>query len=333
MKRRDLMIGLGGGAVMAPVAARAQQQPMRVIGQLNPLPPITPATAAVWKPYLGALRQGLSESGFVEGQNVTIEWRFADGHFDRLPALAAELVALKVDVIETNSNVAARAAKNATSTIPIVFNGISDPVRDGLIASLARPGGNITGVTNFAGQLAPKFLDLLSQLVPGASMIGLLVNPGYPVASEYYIRTIGEAVSAKGMNLTVQNATTAAEIEAAFAAFAQAKPDALIVTADVFFLAQHGQVVALASRYAIPAIYYNVLYPRSGGLICYGIDEVASFGRAFAYVGKILNGANPAEMPVERPTKFILAVNLKAAKALNLTVPQSILAQATEVIE
>jgi putative tryptophan/tyrosine transport system substrate-binding protein len=196
-----------------------------------------------------------------------------------------------------------------------------------------RPGGNITGATDFASALAPKFLDVLTELVPGASVIGLLVNPAISSIAEFMVRTIGEAARAKGANISVRNAATEAEIDDAFASFANAKPDALIVSADVFFLQQVQQLVALASRHAIPTIYYNVQYPRAGGLICYGVDEVAVFGRAFAYVGKILNGANPAEMPVERPTKFLRVINLKAAKALNLTVPQSILAQATEVIE
>jgi putative ABC transport system substrate-binding protein len=334
MKRRDLITGLGGAAVTAPVAARAQQKLMRVIGQLNPGADVanTPAKAAIWKPYHDALREGLGESGYVEGQNVRIEGRSAEGHYDRLPALAAELVALKVDVIETNSLTGARAAKDATSTIPIVFNAVADPVGVGLVASLARPGGNITGVTNFSTQLAPKFFDLLAALVPGASTIGLLVNPNAPTA-EFFIRDVGEAARAKGINLSIRKARTESEIDGAFTSFAEGKTDALIVGADVFFLSSRDQFVALASRYALPTIYYNVLYPRGGGLISYGVDEVAVFGRAFAYVGKILNGANPAEMPVERPTKFLLVVNLKAAKALGLTVPQSILGQATEVIE
>jgi len=332
MKRRDLMTILGGAA-MVPTATRAQQKTMRVVGILNPHPAITAATAARWKPYLDAMHLALAESGYVEGQNVRLEWRSADGQYDRLPALAVELVSQKVDVIEVISSIGARAAKNATSTIPIVFNSVDHPVETGLVASLARPGGNITGTTDFSGQLAPKFLDLLTELLSPTKTIGLLVNSGYPAASEYFTRNVGEAVSAKGMNLTVQKAGTPAEIDAAFVAFALAKPDALIVSADAFFLAQSDQLVALASRYALPTIYYNVAYPRAGGLICYGVDEVAVFGRAFYYVGKILNGANPAEMPVERPTKFLLVINLKTAKALGLTVPQSLLAQATEVIE
>jgi putative ABC transport system substrate-binding protein len=330
MKRRNLITGLGGAALMAPVAARAQQKPMRVIGSLNP--GMSSVPTAVKKPYLDALHQGLSESGYIVGQNVEIEWRFAEGQYDRLPTLAAQLVSHNVDVIETNSLLGARAAKNATSTVPIVFNAVPNPVEAGLIASLARPGGNITGVTNFSSQLVPKFFDLLCELVPGASTVGLLVNPDAP-AAEFFIREVGEAARVKGITLSVRKARTENEIDVAFRSFAEGKIDALIVVADLFFLNSLDEFVALTSRHAIPTIYYNVQYPRAGGLISYGVDEVAVFGRAFACVGKILNGTNPAEMPVERPTKFILVVNLKAAKALGLTVPQSILAQATEVIE
>jgi putative ABC transport system substrate-binding protein len=322
-----------GAAIAAPGPGRAQQTTMKVIGQLNPGVSPSPANVADWKPYLDAMHQALGENGYVEGQNVRIVWLAAEGHYDRLPALAAELVARKVDVIETNSTVGALIAKAATSTIPIVFNGVGDPVARGVVASLARPGGNITGTTDFAGDLASKFLDLLSELVPGARTIGLLVHPGLPAVAELYIRMIGAAAGAKGINISAQKAATEEEIDAAFVSFSQVKPDALIVQADVFFLTQRDRFVALTARYAIPTIYYNVQYPRAGGLICYGVDEVAVFGRAFYYVGKILNGANPAEMPVERPTKFILAVNLKAAAQLGLTVPPSILAQATEVIE
>jgi putative ABC transport system substrate-binding protein len=293
MKRRNLITGLGGAALMAPVAARAQQKPMRVIGILSPHPAITAATEPFWKPYLAAMHRALGECGYVEGQNLRLEWRCAEGHYDRLPTLAAELVSLKVDVIEAISNIGARAAKNATSTIPIVFNAIDRPVETGIVASLARPGGNITGATDFSGQLAPKFLDLLSELLPHAKTIGLLVNPGIPSAAEYFIRNVGEAVSARGMNLAVQAAITEGEIDAAFVLFAEAKPDALIVSADAFFLSRAPQLVALSSHHGIPTIYYNVVYPRGGGLICYGVDEVEVFGRAFAQVGKILNGANP----------------------------------------
>jgi putative ABC transport system substrate-binding protein len=333
MRRRAFVQLAAGAAVAAPGAARAQPKTMKVIGQLNGGVGITPDTEADWKPYLDAAREALGENGYILGQNVTIEWRSADGHYDRLPALAADLVARKVDLIETNGNIGALAAKAATSTIPIVFNSVSRPVENGFIASLARPGGNMTGVTNFGGELAPKYLDLLLELIPNASKFGLLVNQDFPKATEYFIRNVGEAVKAKGLKLTVQKASTASEIDAAFAAFAEAKPDALVITADVFYLQQVRQLVALAAHHALPAIYYNIRYPRAGGLICYGIDEVAMFGRAFYYAGKILNGADPAEMPVERPAKFLLGVNLKTAAQLGLTVPASILAQATEVIE
>jgi putative tryptophan/tyrosine transport system substrate-binding protein len=333
MQRREFVQLASGAALMAPVAAYAQQKAVPVVGILNTLPAPSPATATTWKPYLDALRQGLSESGYVEGQNVALQWRFAEGHYERLPALAADLVARKVNVIETNGFVGAQAAKNATSTVPIVFSAVGDPVGDGLIASLARPGGNITGVTDFALQLAPKFLDLLSDLVPGVSRIGLLVNPAIPSPAELFIQNVGEGARTKGLNLAVEKASTEAEIDAAFAALAQAKTDALIVAGDAFFLSKNDRIVALAARYAIPTIFYNVLFPRRGGLIAYGVDEVDVFGGAFVCVGKILNGANPAEMPVERPTRFKLVINLRTAKELGLTVPQSILGSADEVIE
>jgi putative ABC transport system substrate-binding protein len=329
MKRRDLMTVLGGAAVTAPFAAQAQQKMMPVVGLLLPYA----ANPLVEKIMYDTVGRGLSETGYTVGQNVAFEWRWSGGQNERLPALAAELVSRDVDVIVTNSTLGALAAKNATSTIPIVFHSVPDPVRSGVVANLARPGGNLTGFTNFALTLAPKLLELLSDLVPGNSMIGLLVNPSNSVMADLFTRSVEEAARAKGVEILVQNATIDSEIETAFASFVQGKSGALIVTADPFFSSHAPQIVALASRHAVPAMYVHIVYAPLGGLISYGVDESETAHQAGVYAGRILNGARPAELPVQRPTAFVLAINLKTAKALGLTVPQSILARADKVIE
>jgi putative tryptophan/tyrosine transport system substrate-binding protein len=332
VKRRDLITVLGGATLMAPVAARAQQKAMPVIGILNPGPPVTPATADVTKPFLDALRQGLATAGYVEGQNVALERRFAEGHYERLPALAADLVSRGVDVILTNSTAGALAAKNATSTVPIVFNSVGDPVGSGLVDSLARPGGNLTGFSNFNSALAPKVLDVLSEVVPHVSTVTMLVNPKNPY-TELVTRSARDAARTKGVALSIEEASTEGEIDAAFAAIVQARAGSLVVEGDPFFSSQRQQIVALASRDAIPTIYLHLIYVAAGGLMVYGIDEVDTLRQSAIYVGRILKGARPADLPVQQPTTLKLIVNLKTAKALGLTVPQSILAQATEVIE
>jgi putative ABC transport system substrate-binding protein len=326
VKRRHFIAVLGGAGMIWPLAARAQQKAMPVIGILSTASP--DAVGPIW----AALYQGLREAGYVEGQNVTIEYRWAEGHYDRLPALAADLVGRKVDVIVTGGGApSAQAAKNATSTIPITFVA-ADPVGDGLVASLARPGGNLTGVSLLAVELMPKGLELLSELVPQASTIVLLANPNNPNA-EHVIGDGQEAARAKGVRLNVLKAGTESEIEAAFATLVQLHAGAVIVHADPYFTARRDQLVALAARHAVPTIYYFRDFAAFGGLISYGSSLSGAFHQVGTYVGKILNGAKPADLPVQQPTKFELVINLKTAKALALTVPQSLLQRADEVIE
>ena len=325
MKRRELLLLLGG-AMTATRALHAQQKTMPVIGFLDSTSP------GAFAPLVAAFHQGLSETGYVEGQNVTIEYRWAEGHFDRLPALAAELVARKVDVIATGATPAILAAKRATSTIPIVFSGGGDPVRGGLVASLARPGGNLTGITIFGTEFMAKRLELLSDLVPQARLIALLVNANNPVA-ERIIQDVHEAARAKGLQLSILKASIESEIDAAFASLVQQQAGALIVSPDPFLGSRREQLVALAARHAVPAIYQWREFATIGGLISYGTSLTAVLRLVGIYAGRILNGEKPADLPVQQPTTFELVVNLKTAAALGLTVPLSILARADEVIE
>jgi putative ABC transport system substrate-binding protein len=327
MRRRELIFLLGGAATAWPLVARAQQKAMPVIGYLSTT---SPGPAA---PSTAAFRQGLSETGYVEGQNVVIEYRSAEGNYDRLPALAADLVARKVDVIvSVGGTPTALAAKNATSTIPIVFR-TGEPVADGLVASLARPGGNLTGFGMLLGELTPKLLELLSELVPQARVIALLVNPNLGSVIERIIRDMEEAARAKGVQLPILKAGTESEIDAAFASLVQLQAGALLVAADPFLFNRREQLAALASRHAVPAIYPWREAVAAGGLISYGPSLTAVFREIGIYAGKILKGAKPADLPVQQPTKFELVVNLKTAKALGLTLPQSMLMRADEVIE
>jgi putative tryptophan/tyrosine transport system substrate-binding protein len=326
MNRRQLILLLGG-AITWPPSARAQQKAMPVIGFLSSTSP------GPFAPMVAAFHQGLSEAGYVEGQNLAIEYRWAEFQYDRLPALAADLVARKVAVIATNGDPrAALAAKNATSTIPIVFSAISDPVSFGLVASLARPGGNLTGVSPMNTELMPKRLELLSELVPQAGVIALLVNPSNSSA-ERRIRDVQEAARTKGVQLPVLKASTESEIDAAFASLTQLQVGALVVDPDPFFVSRRDQFVALASRHAVPAIYAWHEFAAAGGLISYGASTASIYRQGGILVARILKGAKPADLPVAQPTKFELVVNLNTAKALGLTVPQSILARADEVIE
>ena len=327
MKRRDLIIALGG-ALAWPLAARAQQKAMPVVGFLS----TGNASPGPVAPLVAAFRQGLSETGYVEGQNVTIEYRWAEGHYDRLPALAADLVGRKVDVIvSTGGTPTALAAKNATSTIPIVFRAGTDPVGDGLVASLARPGGNLTGVSMIIDELTPKRLELLSELVLQAKVIALLVNPKNP-ATENVMRDVQEAARVKGLQLPILKANSESEIDAAFATLVQLQAGALVVAADPFLTSRREQLVALATRHAVPAIYAWREFAEAGGLISYGSSLTTAFRQLGNYAGKILKGAKPADLPVQQPTRFELVINLKTAKALRLTIPQSLLLRADDVI-
>ena len=263
---------------------------------------------------------------------MSIERRWAEGHYDRLPAMAADLVSRKVDLIVTiGGTPPALAAKNATSTIPIVFAGLGNPVGTGLVASLARPGGNITGFSNVAGELTPKRLELLCELVPQATVIALLANPDN--AGKQYVRSRQAAARAKGVQLPVLMARTEDEIDTAFASLGQLRAGGLVVESDAFYISRREQLLALASRYAVPVIYENRGFAAAGGLISYGIDDAALGRQAGIYAGRILKGEKPADLPVQQPTIFELVVNLKTAKALGLTVPPSVLARADEVIE
>ena len=284
-------------------------------------------------PFMAAFRQGLSETGYVEGQNVAIEYRWAEGHYDRLPALAADLVGRKVDVIAASgAPTSALAAKSATSTIPIVFTAVSDPVVRGVVASLARPGGNLTGFSIMGTELVPKRLQLLCELVPQARLMAVLLNPDIEIAEDV-VKAVQEAAGARGVQVHVLKATTEREIDAAFATLVDLHADALLVGDDPFFTSQRDQLVALASRHAVPAIYQWRDFAVVGGLISYGVSLKTLYHLAGIEAGKILKGAKPADLPVEQPAVFELVINLKTAKALGLTVPPSILARADEVIE
>jgi len=325
VKRRELLLLLAG-ALTAPRALRAQQKAMPVIGWLSG------ASPGSYAPFAAAFRQGLSDTGYVEEHNVAIDYRWASGEYDRLAALAADLVRRKVDVIAALSLPAALAAKSATSTIPIVFVTGEDPVANGLVASLARPGGNVTGVSFLGVELQPKKLELLCDLVPQAKLIALLVNPTWSSAGRT-IEGLQEGANAKGVQLHILKVVNDSEIDTAFSTLKQLHVDALVEGADSFFSSRRDQLVALAARHAIPASYESRQFAEAGGLISYGPNISALFRLLGTYVGKILNGAKPADLPVEQPTRFELVVNLKTAQALGLTVPPSILARADEVIE
>jgi putative ABC transport system substrate-binding protein len=324
VNRRELL--LLGAALTASRSLRAQQKAMPVIGFLSSRSSGTLATS------LAAFRQGLSETGFVEGQNLAIEYRWAEGDYDRLPALAADLVGRKVDVIVASGALpSALAAKNATSSIPIVFTGVGDPVGVGLVASLARPGGNLTGFDLMSTELMPKRFELLSELVPQARVMVLLVNPNY-ANTERIIREVQQAARGK-VQLHILKAGTESEIDAAFALLVELHAGALLVGADPFFNSRREQLVTLASRHSVPASYEFRESAAAGGLISYGSNPATMSRQIGVYAGRILKGEKPAELPIQRPTKFELVVNLKTARALGLTVPPSILSRADEVIE
>ena len=326
MRRRNFVTVLAGAAAY-PLLAGAQQKVMPVIGFLSARS--VGASAAL----VGAFREGLSETGYLASQNVAIEYRWAEGRYDRLPALAADLVSRKVDLIATSGGPpSALAAKRATSTIPIIFVVGTDPVELGLVASLARPGGNVTGVSMQMTDLNAKRVELLSELVPQARLIALLVNPNYPGA-EGIIREVQQAARATGVQVLILKALSEGEIDTAFTILVRRHVDALVVGNDSFFDSRIEQFVALAGRHAVPAIYDQREFPDSGGLMSYGTNLKAIYRQHGIYAGKILKGGKPADLPVQQPTTFELVINLKTARALGLTVPQSLLARADEVIE
>jgi putative tryptophan/tyrosine transport system substrate-binding protein len=326
MRRREF-ISLLGGAAAWPLAARAQQPAMPVIGLLDPRSPDTV------EGRLRAFRQGLKEVGYVEGENVAIIYRWAENQLDRLPELAAELVRRQVAVIAALNTVSALAAKAATTTIPIVFIVGEDPVRLGLVASLARPDGNLTGVNLFSGELTAKRLALLREMVPQAARIAVLVNPAFAPDRETTLRDVQSAARAMGLQIQVLNASTSREIDAAFATFAHERPDAVFVGIDVFFNGRRAQLVNLASRHAVPATFVNRDFAEIGGLMSYGSNIVDSWRQVGVYTGRILKGAKPADLPVVQATKFELVISAQTARMLGLTVPDKLLAIADEVIE
>jgi putative ABC transport system substrate-binding protein len=325
MKRRAFVIVLGGALTSARILL-AQQRAMPVIGFLNGTSP------GFFAPYVTAFRQGLSETGYVEGRNVAIEFRWAEGHYNRLPALAADLVARKVDLIFVSGSSGTAAARDATSTIPIVFAGGGDLVAAGLVVGLARPGGNLTGVSVFGRELHPKRLQLLSEVVPQVEAITLLVNPTN-VTSESVVRDALEAARANGRRLAILNAGTESEIDAALAALVQEHAGALIVASDPFLNSRREQIVALAARHAVPAMYDWREFAEAGGLMSYGPSLTDIYRQAGVYAGRVLAGAKPADLPIQQPARFELVINLKTAKTLGLTIPPSILGRADEVIE
>ena len=326
MKRRELLLLLGGGAMAVARPLLAQQKAMPVVGLLGIGSPAENAANLV------AVRQGLSETGYVEGNNVAIEYRWAEGHYERLPGLAVDLIGRKVDVILSAGGITgALAAKEATSVIPIVFFSGEDPVKRGFIASLAQPGANLTGVSWLEVELMPKRLELLLELIPGAGMIALLINPKNANA-EGMVRDVEAAARVKRVQLQILKASTENEIDDAFAIIVR-QQTGLVVSTDPFFNSRRNQLVALAARHAVPAIYERREFTAAGGLISYGPSFTAAFWQLGVYAGKILKGARPADLPVQQPTRFELVVNLKTAHALGLTVPPSILTRADEVIE
>jgi putative ABC transport system substrate-binding protein len=326
MRRRDLITLLGGAAAW-PLAARAQQAAMPVIGFLNT------GSADGYQPMTAAFRQGLQESGYVDGQNVTIEYRWAEGRTDRLPEMAADLVHRKVTVIAATSAPAALAAKAATTTIPIVFETAGDPIRLGLVTSLSRPGSNITGVANLNAEVTPKRLELLHELVPTATVIPLLVNPTNTALTESVLRASQAAAQALGLKLHVLNASSEREFDGVFEKVVQLRAGGLVVASDSVFTSRHEQLAALALRHAVPTVYQNRSFIAAGGLASYGGATIDAYRLAGIYAARILKGEKPSELPIQLATKVELFLNLKTAKRFGLTMPTALLVRADEVIE
>jgi putative tryptophan/tyrosine transport system substrate-binding protein len=327
MKRREFITLLGGTAAAWPLAARAQQT-MPVVGFLSN------ASPALYAIRLAAFREGLKQAGYTEGRNVTIEYRWAEGQNDRLPGLAAELVQRQVAVIASGGGTpAALAAKAATATIPIVFAVSVDPVKIGLVASLNRPGGNLTGITNMNVEVGPKRLELMRELLPNATIMALLVNPDSPSVAEPYTRTLKAVASTLGLQLLVLQAKTEQDFDKVFAAMIQSRADALVIAPDTFFNTRSEKIAVLSLSHALPAIFTYRPFVAAGGLISYGSDEAEYYQLVGAYAGRILKGEKPADLPVQQSTKVELIINLRTAKTLGITVPLTLSGRADELIE
>jgi putative ABC transport system substrate-binding protein len=328
MKRREFITLVGSTAATWPLAARAQQGAMPAIGFLNA------ASAQNYAPFSAAFLTGLGEAGYVDGRNVTIEYRWAEGQNDRLPALAADLVQRQVAVIAATSTPAALAAKAATTTVPIVFETAADPVQLGLVASLNRPGGNVTGVTQSNLEIAPKRLELMHELLPAARVMTLLVDPSNPAVAETTTSQMLAAAHTLGLELHVLNASTENDFDAVFTKISQLQASGLVISAGTaIFVSRSGQLAALAARHAVPSVSAGRAFVMAGGLISYGGDIIDAYRLTGGYVGRILKGEKPADLPVQQATKIELRINLKAAKALGVTVPLTLLGRADEVIE
>jgi putative tryptophan/tyrosine transport system substrate-binding protein len=327
MRRREFITLLGGTAATWPLTLRAQQPTMPVVGLLG-------VTSADTQSYLTAFRQGLSETGHIEGQNVVMEYRWAEGQYNRLSELAADLIRHHVIVVVTLlATPAALAAKATTTTIPIVFSVGDDPVKHGLVASLSRPGGNATGINFFSAEVTGKRLGLLRELLPNAARIGVLVNPTNVEMVERNVKDVNAAADALGLQIQVLNASNGNEIDAAFTTLVSGRADGLLVGPDAFFVSRRVQLAILAARYMMPAIFTIPDYAEAGGLISYGTDVADSLRQQGVYVGRILKGAKPADLPVLQSTKFKFVINLRTANALGLEVPATLLSRADEVIE
>jgi len=327
VRRREFITLVGGVAAGLPLAAHAQQPVMPVVGFLG-------LTSASTQPYLAAFRQGLSETGYVEGQNVSIEYRWAEDQYDRLPNLAADLIRHHVNVIVTMfTTPGALAAKATTTSIPIVFSVGDDPVKHGLVSSLSRPGGNATGINFVIGEVTAKRLGLLRELLPKAARIGVLVNPTNAETTERTVKDVNAAADPLGLQIEVLNASNGDEIDAAFTSLVSHRADGLLVGPDAFFVSRHVQFAILAARHMVPAMYTIADYAEAGGLISYGTDVADTLRQQGVYVGRILKGTKPADLPVVQSTKFKLVINLTTAKALGLAISPTLLSRADEVIE
>jgi len=327
VRRRDFIKGIAGSTVVWPLAARAQQLALPVVGF------VSIASAKDYAPQSSAFLKGLSEAGYVDGRNVVVEFHWAEGRIDQLPAMMTDLLHRQVAVIAATSTEVAVAAKAATTTIPIVFETASDPIRLGLVASLNRPGGNVTGVTNVNVEIAPKRLQMLHELVPTANVIALLVNPANPRVTETNIKLFQTAARDLGLELHILNASTERDFDEVFAKLIQLRAGGLVIGPDSFFTGRNEQLAALTVRHAVPAIYHSRSFAAAGGLLSYGGDTADAYRLAGTYVGRVLKGERPADLPVQQATKVELYINLKTARALGLTIPNTLLGRANEVFE